>query len=146
MATLANDGARVQLHLVKSVDSYGFDQVVEETTPTVIDQVPAAPGVFQVVREGMIAASLPGGTSARSWTGFPYSVASKTGTPESLDNLTSTYICYIPADDPQIAIAVVIEDGGQGYTGAPVARKIADQYFSRSGDAEQVTAPGQLLP
>lgn len=144
-ATLANDGKRMQLHLVKGVSSYNFEETVEETQPEVIDQVPASAEVFQVVREGMIAASQPGGTSARSWTDFPYLVASKTGTPESLDNLTSTYICYMPADDPQIAIAVVIEDGGQGYTGAPVARKIADQYFFGGVESESVTAPGTLL-
>ena len=145
-ATLASDGERRQLHLVKSVRSYGFQEVVEETQPEVIDQVPADKETFQVVREGMIAASLPGGTSAASWYDFPYTVASKTGTPESLDNLTSTYICYMPAEDPQIAIAVVIEDGGQGYTGAPVARKIADQYFFGNAEKETVTTPNALLP
>lgn len=144
-ATLANDGQRMQLHLVKSVTGYNFEEVVEETQPTVIDRVPASAETFQAVREGMIAASRPGGTSARSWTDFPYTVASKTGTPESLDNLTSTYICYMPAEDPQIAIAVVIEDGGQGYTGAPVARKIADQYFFGGISGETVYAPGELL-
>ena len=81
----------------------------------------------------MIAASGPGGTSYQSWLDFPYTVASKTGTPETMDYLTSNYICYMPAEDPQIAIAVVIEDGGHGYTGAPVARKIADYYFFGAG-------------
>ena len=131
--------------MVKSVRSYNLQEVTEETQPQVIDQVPAGEEVFQVVREGMIAASQPGGTSAASWIDFPYTVASKTGTPESLDNLTSTYICYMPAEDPQIAIAVVIEDGGQGYTGAPVARKIADQYFFGREDQETVTIPNTLL-
>ncbi len=145
-ATLANDGQRMRLHLVKAITTYNFEEVLEETQPEVVDQVPASPETFQVVREGMIMASQPGGTSASSWLDFPYLVASKTGTPESLTNLTSTYICYMPADDPQIAIAVVIEDGGQGYTGAPVARKIADQYFFGGTDAETVTDPGQLLP
>lgn len=145
VATLANNGQRMQLHLVKSVCSYNFEEVVEETQPEVIDQVPASEEVFQVVREGMIYASQPGGTSARSWLDFPYTVASKTGTPESLDNLTSTYICYMPAEDPEIAIAVVIEDGGQGYTGAPVARKIADQYFFGGVAGETVSVPGELL-
>ena len=60
--------------------------------------------------------------------------------------MTSTYICYMPAEDPQIAIAVVIEDGGQGYTGAPVARKIADQYFFGNAEKETVTTPNALLP
>lgn len=145
-ATLASDGQRMQLHLVKSVNGYGSGAVEVKTEPKVVDQVPASPEVFQVVREGMIAASQPGGTSAQSWIDFPMTVASKTGTPESLDNLTSTYICYMPAEDPEIAIAVDIEDGGQGYTGAPVARKIADQYFFGGIRTETVTPPGVLLP
>ena len=145
-ATLANDGQRMRLHLVKAVTTYGFEEVLEETEPEVVDQVPASAETFQVVREGMVMASQPGGTSASSWLDFPYTVASKTGTPESLTNLTSTYICYMPADDPEIAIAVVIEDGGQGYTGAPVARKIADQYFFGDTDTEAVPGSGALLP
>ena len=145
-ATLANDGQRMRLHLVKAVTTYGFEEVLEETEPEAVDQVPASAETFQVVREGMVMASQPGGTSASSWLDFPYTVASKTGTPESLTNLTSTYICYMPADDPEIAIAVVIEDGGQGYTGAPVARKIADQYFFGDTDTEAVPDSGALLP
>ena len=68
--------------------SYNLQEVTEETQPQVIDQVPAGEEVFQVVREGMIAASQPGGTSAASWIDFPYTVASKTtivpGVPRSL--------------------------------------------------------------
>ena len=40
-----------------------------------------------------------------------------------------TYICYAPADDPQIAVAVVIENGYHGYWGAAVAKAIFDEYF-----------------
>ena len=145
-ATLASDGVRRRLHLVKSVTSYNFGEVLEESQPQVIDQVPASPEIFQIVRDGMIAASGPGGTSYQSWLDFPYTVASKTGTPETMDYLTSNYICYMPAEDPQIAIAVVIEDGGHGYTGAPVARKIADYYFFGGTSREELVTPGTLLP
>lgn len=145
-ATLANNGTRMQLHLLKSIRSYSFEETVEEIQPTVVDQVPAAPSVFDVVREGMVRATLPGGTSYWHWAGFPLSVASKTGTPEaSGGNLDSCYIAYIPAEDPKIAIAVVIEKGGQGYTGAPVARLIAEQYFFGSDGTEAVEETGTLL-
>ena len=147
IATLANNGQRMQLHLTKSIKSYSFEETLEEIQPTVVDRVPAPPEVWPVVREGMTKATLPGGTSYWYWTGFPLPVASKTGTPEaSGDNLDSCYICYIPADDPQIAIAVVIEKGGQGYTGAPVARAIAEEYFFGSSDVEDVAEVGTLLP
>ena len=41
---------------------------------------------------------------------------------------------------------MVLEDGGQGYTGAPVARAIAEQFFFGAPEAEDISVPGQLLP
>ncbi len=146
VATLANDGTRMQPHLVKAVKSYDFKSTVREVEPMAVDHVPASQEVFDTVRKGMIAATSTGGTSGWLWTGFPLTVASKTGTPEGDSTLTSCYICYIPAEDPQIAIAVVLEDGGQGYTGAPVARAIAEQFFFGAPEAEDISVPGQLLP
>ena len=146
VATLANNGTRMQAHLVKSIKSYDFSETVEETEIQVVDQVPADPEAFRIVRDGMIMATQPGGTSSSYWTGFPLTVASKTGTPETHAYPNSTYICYIPAEDPEIAIAGVIEKGWHGYTGAPVARAIAEQYFFGKPAAEEVPNPGQLLP
>ncbi|MEG0942881.1 MAG: penicillin-binding transpeptidase domain-containing protein [Angelakisella sp.] len=146
VATLANDGVRLQPHLVKAIKSYDFKETVSETPVKEVDRVPAAQAVFDTVRAGMIAASQPGGTSARAWSGFPLTVASKTGSPEGVGILHSTYICYLPADDPQLAIAVVLENGGQGYTGAPVARLIADDYFLGSNKTETISPINQLLP
>lgn len=145
-ATLANNGERMQLHLVKSIRSYSFSETISETQPEVIDKIEADPEVFETVRQGMIAATGPAGTSYRYWVGFPLTVASKTGTPEAAGtNLDSCYICYMPAEDPEIAIAVVIEKGGQGYTGAPVARAIAEEYFYGSSGSNTLPAVGTLL-
>jgi len=148
-ATLANGGIRMKSHLVKSIKSYGLDETVQEIVPEVAVDMGLSETAVKAIRDGMIRASGQNGyngTSGAYFGDYPISVASKTGTPESLDNLTSTYICYMPAEDPEIAIAVVIEDGGQGYTGAPVARKIADQYFFGGIRTETVTPPGVLLP
>lgn len=145
-ATLANNGTRMQAHLVQGIKSYDLSKTIEETEIKAIDQVPGSSEVFNIVREGMIMATRPGGTSSWYWTGFPLSIASKTGTPETNDLPNSTYICYIPAEDPQIAIAVVIEKGWHGYTGAPVARAIAQQYFFGNPEVEGIIASGELLP
>ena len=56
------------------------------------------------------------GTAAYYFGSYPVDVASKTGTPETADLPNSTFICFAPADDPQIAISVVIEQGWHGYT------------------------------
>lgn len=146
VATLANNGARMQPHFVKAIKSYDFKTTISETQPQVVDQVPAPQSAFETVHQGMVAATADGGTSGWLWTGFPLTVASKTGTPEGDSTLTSCYICYIPAEDPEIAIAVVLENGGQGYTGAPVARAIAEEYFFGGSKTESVQDSGTLLP
>lgn len=146
VATLANNGARMQPHFVKAIKSYDFKTTISETQPQVVDQVPAPQSAFETVHQGMVAATADGGTSGWLWTGFPLTVASKTGTPEGDSTLTSCYICYIPAEDPEIAIAVVLENGGQGYTGAPMARAIAEEYFFGGPKTESVQDSGTLLP
>ena len=50
--------------------------------------------------------------------------------------MNSTFICFAPANDPQIAIAVIIEKGWQGYTAAPVARDILEYYFGETKTEE----------
>ncbi|MPN61532.1 hypothetical protein SDC9_209270 [bioreactor metagenome] len=69
------------------------------------------------------------GTAYRYLGDYPFTVASKTGTPQTNEFPNSTFICFAPADDPQIAVAVVIEKGWHGYTGAPVARAVLDSFF-----------------
>ena len=62
-ATLANGGKRMKTHLVKSVVSYNFDETISETQPEVVSDLNLKPGVAEVVREGMVAAAGPNGTS-----------------------------------------------------------------------------------
>ena len=145
-STLANMGTRMQTHLVKATKSYDFKENITETPVTVVEQIDTPPDVFETVRGGMVAATALGGTSYNAWIDFPYTVASKTGTPEGTTTLTSTYICYIPAEDPEIAITIVLEKGGQGYTGAPVARLIAESYFFNDKDQEMLRPQLTLLP
>ena len=61
------------------------------------------------------------------------SVAGKTGTaqnPHGEDH--ATFICFAPVENPQIAIAVVVENGGEGgLTAAPMARAVMEAYFQK---------------
>lgn len=144
-ATLANNGTRMKVNIVKSINSYTFDKTIMETSPVVATTVEAPPSVFATVREGMIKASTIG-TAAAYFGNYPILVASKTGTPETREHPNSTFICYAPANDPQIAIAVVIEKGWHGYTGAPVAKKIFDAYFQTNENTTNLTPQGVILP
>ena len=130
-ATLARRGVRMELSLVKSISSYyNWEDTITTHTPEISNTMNVSPSVFDPVIDGMIQATHNvNGTAFRYLGDYPLKVASKTGTPQTHEFPNSTFICFAPADDPQIAIAVVIEKGWHGYTGAPVAREVLDAFF-----------------
>ncbi|MHC1746341.1 MAG: peptidoglycan D,D-transpeptidase FtsI family protein [Negativicutes bacterium] len=88
---------------------------------------PADPGLANLVAEMMVAAVANGTGSAAQIRGIK--VAGKTGTAENPHGASHAwFIGFAPADNPQIAVAVIIENGGSGGgVAAPVARKIFTQ-------------------
>lgn len=143
-ATIARDGVRYESHLVKSVNSYGMDKVISETTPVVAAQIENKNDAFKVVKEGMLACARTG--SARGWfANYPIDVAAKTGTPETSEFPNSVFISFAPVENSEIAVAVVIEKGWHGYTGAPVARDIYDYYFSSIKNAGNMQTEETLI-
>ncbi len=139
-ATLANNGVRMSSHLVKSIESYNLEETVEVIEPQVLNRVQADTEVFEEVRKGMLRASrdTARGTARYYFADYPIDVASKTGTPQATggdDN--ATFIAYAPANDPEIAVAVVVEKGYSGQRGAPIAKAIFDEYFGFNDKAEE---------
>lgn len=145
-ATIGNRGQRMDVNIVRSIKSYNMSETVWENQPTVVQQVDATPQAFEITIQGMEMATGPGGTSYEQWGNYPMTIASKTGTPETKAFPNSTYICFGPSDDPEISVAVVIEKGWHGYTGAPVAKAIFDAYFYDEQSSEKPLSQGQLLP
>ncbi len=145
VATIGNQGERMDVNIVDAVKSYTMDETVWENTPTVAQYVQASDEALDITVEGMELATAPGGTSYFVWGDYPMTIASKTGTPETSAYPNSTYICYGPSEDPEISVAVVIEKGWHGYTGAPVAKAIFDAYFFSSQDQDAPQNLGELL-
>ena len=142
---LANRGTQNRVTILKAIKDYSMAETKYEHKTEVLQESPVDPALFDPIFEGMVAASRTG-TAASYFGNYPVDVASKTGTPETADLPNSTFICFAPADDPQIAISVVIEQGWHGYTGAPVARDILDAYFSSDVTAQEPQQSGSLLP
>ena len=69
--------------------------------------------------------------SGRALSGEPFEVAAKTGTAEAPSgNPHGWFIAFAPFTNPEIAVAVMVENGGEGYISAlPVARDILQEYF-----------------
>ena len=149
-ATLANNGTRMRSHLVKSIESYNLEETVSTVEPEVLNQVEASADDFEQVRQGMIrcATDATRGSARYYFADYPITVAAKTGTPQASGGaLDATSIAYAPADDPEIAVAVVVENGYSGQRGAPVARAVFNEYFGlNEEDIQQQNTDGQLIP
>ena len=132
ISTIANDGKNYKPYIIKKVIKYD-GSVVNETIPS-YTKVPVKQSTIDAVKEGMVAvAQSIDGTAVKSFIGLPFEVAGKTGTAqtsrESTRSPNALFVCYAPADNPQIAIAVVVEKGAWGSNVAPIARDIIDEYF-----------------
>lgn len=141
-ATIANDGVKMQPQLVdKIVDGEG--NVVEEIEPKVTGKADdIRPEYFKVVQDGMRLVTGPGGTASSLFGKLSRQAAAKTGTSEQvipiyngdtfITNKTvsnSVMIAYYPADDPQVAAAAVVPEGGYGSMGAgPIVEKLLELY------------------
>jgi peptidoglycan glycosyltransferase len=137
-AGVANGGEVLRPRLVREViDPTGG--IVENYDPEVFTEA-MSEGTAEEVTEMMVAAVETGtGTAARI---EGVDVAGKTGTAQTVEgaNPHTWFIAFAPADDPQIAIAVIVENGGSfgseatgGAVAAPIARAVmlADREISR---------------
>ena len=133
-AAIANGGTLVTPHLVMRQTDPATDSTwtPARRRPS---QIPIEPRNFQVVREGMEAV-VTAGTARRaqipSFADAPeILVAGKTGTaenPRGKDH--AVFIAYAPADDPQVAVGVIVENAGYGSTtAAPIASLMIEQYL-----------------
>ncbi len=132
ISAIANGGKLYKPYIVKKIIKYD-GSTVNETEPS-FEPTGVSEANLDAIREGMIAVTQSvDGTAMQYFKDFPYSVAGKTGTAQtSSDAIRSSnalFVCYAPAEDPQIAVAVVIERGVWGSYTAPVARDILDAYF-----------------
>lgn len=130
-ATLANYGQRPALHFADRAVNAATGETVWQYAPT-FTTVSGGEGVFGPIRDGMKRMA----RTTRVLREAPVACAAKTGSPQLADTLpggghyvNSVLIGYAPADDPQIAMAVVLEYGGGGSNAAPILRAVLDAVF-----------------
>ncbi len=154
-ATLAMRGERFRPRLVRAVE----DPLTGETTPVppeslgrvAIDNEFYWENIVDAMRDVLLGES---GTARAAGAGAPYAMAGKSGTAqvfsvaqeaeyeeeEVAERLRdhALFIAFAPLAEPQIAVAVVVENGSSGSrVAAPIARRMMDQYLGYGGDALQ---------
>ena len=141
-AAVANGGTRHSASILKSVRSFNYGENVYEREDEVLSKVESPQYNWDAVHEGM---RLVAKDSLSSYT--MTTVAAKTGTAQKGEYVTNDgiFICYAPFEDPEIAIAIVVERGGAGANCAPIAKEILQAYFSLKSATDVTDTEGKLL-
>jgi len=159
LASMAGGGLSHTPHLLTATSDGLRAPEVPYPQPKPV-QLTHDPADLAAVRVGMLGVvNTPQGTAWGLGKGFPYLIAGKTGTAErysrtsdayntnkNLDYLASRhrawFMCYTPAEHPQIAIAVLLEHGAWGGSAAaPIARKVLDQWLAETPPSERPPVP-----
>ena len=153
LATVVNGGRMFRPHVVRQVVDAGSGarRVIE---PEPIRDLGLAPRHLAAVRAAMVEVNRSG-TGARAFRGAAYTVGGKTGTAQVFSLRGQRYvagrvaerlrdhswfIAFAPAEEPRIALAVLVENGGFGaQSAAPIARQVIDYYLLHAR-AEQPAA------
>ncbi|MBQ8830382.1 MAG: hypothetical protein IJ017_02140 [Oscillospiraceae bacterium] len=152
-STIANGGTLHKLTLLNSVKSADYTTTVYKNDTEVLHEFsPEGKEYLGYLRTGMEAVAKYG-TARNTFGSFIVDgkeilVACKTGTVQSDNSETNNgiFVCYAPADDPEIAISIVVEKGGSGAEIMGIARDVMEYYFGNR--TEYITVPGEntLIP
>lgn len=134
-ATLANGGTRYNQHLIKSVMTYDMSSTVKDDFSQVLNKVDISQSTYDSVRQGMLRVT-EDGTSSAVFDNYDLKVCGKTGTADAANGKTNAvFIAFAPYDNPEIAISIVLENGGYGNNAAVIAKDIFDFYFFNEGES-----------
>jgi len=144
VATLANNGVKHKPQLVTATQD-ATTHVRVPIANAAPEDLGFAPENVAIIRKAMVGVTQEG-TSARAFAGAGYLSGGKTGTAQAVglsqkekynaarmeERLRdhSLYIAFAPAEDPKIALAVIVENAGFGSTSAaPIARRVFDYWL-----------------
>ena len=129
VGTIANGGQRYKPHLLKSIKNAQNGRVVQESVPELVEKIEISDETLRAVKAGMKRVTEEG-TAKAAFEGFMIPVGGKTGTAEVPNGSSNgIFVAFAPFDNPEIAVAIVLEHGGHGSEAAPIARAIFETYF-----------------
>jgi len=134
MAAVANGGTLYRPYVVERIAAVGEEYPEIYVQPEATGTLPVSPENLATIKEALARVTTsPAGTAYSRFRGMTIPVAGKTGTAEApgADALPhSWFAAYAPADDPQIAVVVMVENIGEGSAvAAPMARRVVEAYY-----------------
>lgn len=163
ISSVANGGTIVNPTIVKSVLNSDGTEVSKEEIREYVNQklgnentddgISVNPENIAIAKEGMrMAASEAGGTAYNIFKNFNIEVAGKTGSAEAgkdkagNDIVNAWFVCFAPFENPEVAVVVMIENGGHGNYAAEVARDILTQYFGMNEATVEINESLTAIP
>lgn len=146
VAAIANSGTVYNCSILKSAVSYDYARTIYEREPDIYGEIEADAEIWDAIHEGMYGVThSPAGSGYSAFNGYTVEVAGKTGTTQNVGTNDGLFVCYAPFDDPEIAVAVVLENGGAGAEVAEMARQVLEYYFSFRDSTAQLEQEMTLL-
>ncbi len=147
VSTIANGGERHGLTILSNIRSADFTSVVYQPAVKDLGTLPGRE-YLGPIQEGMRLVASEDGT-ASMFKDYPVPVAAKTGTVQTSSNSETinngVFVCYAPADNPEIAISLVVEKGKSGGTIMEIAKDIMNYYFKNKADVV-ISRDNVILP
>lgn len=147
IATLVSGGQHCPAHLLKSVKSYDNSEIIATGDTTPLNTLNISDSTLQAVKKGMYGYTQPGGMVYSYFKDCIVSAGAKTGTAQLGGGLKNNgvFVAFAPYDDPEIAIALVLEKGDAGAALASTAVTILNSYFSRESTGS-ILSDNELIP
>ncbi len=140
VATLVSGGEHYEAHLLKNVKSYDNSRVIDIYGKGPLNDLNISDSTMAAVTKGMHDLTYDSLRSA--FSRCVVEAGAKTGSAQvGTDIANGTFVAYAPYDDPEIAIAIVVEKGGSGSLLANAAVDIINAWFTRDGTG--TTAAGE---
>ena len=148
IATLVSGGELLQPHLLKAIKSYDNAEVLTVGEADTLGTVSISDSTLEAVKEGMLGYTQPGGSVYNAFRNCVVTAGAKTGTSQLGGDQTDNgvFVCFAPYDDPEIAVAIVIEHATWGSNLASTGVEILNSYFAADDSGNAVTGENQLLP
>ena len=145
LATLVNGGNRWQTHLLQEVCA-ADGTLLHRQEPVLLDHITLSPAYVEAVKAGM-AGVTESASQARYFQALPVRVGAKTGSAQvtGKQEANAVYLCFAPYEKPEIALALVVEQGGSGSELGAIAADILKAYFPPPPEAA-VPAEGAVPP
>ena len=148
IATLVSGGKHCQAHLLKAVKSYDNSEVVALGNTRPLNTVQFSDSTLKAIKEGMLGYTQPGGMVYNAFKDCIVTAGAKTGTAQLGGGKKNNgmFVCFAPYDEPEIAVAIAIEQGDAGAALASTAVQILNAYFSADEVGTAILGEDQLLP